>query len=222
MGEKLLRKSNILIHSLDNGTAVSYRLFATSLLCVWINEDNCVVATIDNCDEENPKEAISDWKIYVKDQESGNYQTFNVAENVSYNQRKLTITYNRAITDFIVNVRENYTLLNLAEYLSLPSKYSMRLYELLKVAYVLEKNKGKNNGKHAIEYNLAELKLELGVVDLDALPLIKDEPEKDYQNILSEAVKELNEKTSLRVSYELAPKDNDATVIIFQVETTKE
>ncbi len=262
MGEIHFKKSNSLIYSLGNGTALGYKLFAAGMANIWINENNCVVSTMYRgdikesfnyssdsvfasikayCNKDSAKESIFDWKICVKDYEKGKYQVLNAVEDASYNNGKLVVTYNSAITSLIANVDKYCTMLSLSEFMSLKSKYSMRLYELLKADYDYKKTMEKHGHQHDIEYKMVELKL--GVIDCEALPLIKEELEKDYpdydvvkdiitendydknkayyqfnQLILSKAVRELNEKTSLRITYVPIQRGRYVLGIAFKVD----
>ena len=175
MGEIHFKKSNSLIYSLGNGTALGYKLFAAGMANIWINGNNCVVSTMyksdikkrlkyssdsvfatikEYCNKESSKESIFDWAICVKDYENGKYQIFNAVEDSSYNNGKLVVIYNSAITSLIANVDKYYTMFSLSEFMSLKSKYSMRLYELLKAGYDFKKIMEKHGHHHFIEYNL--------------------------------------------------------------------
>ena len=163
----------------------------------------------------------------MKDKENGKIEAHQVVTDASFKDGTLTLRYNNSLTDKIVNLQKNYTVLSLADTLSLKSVYSLRLYEMLKAAYDYKKYLTKEPGEQAFEYDLTELKLELGIITSGGVKEIKNELEKEFpdydkiealadkndlnkykeykifnRNVLSKAKEELNKKTSLEVDYE--------------------
>lgn len=245
---KTYNKSNELINAMGKGTALSQKLFAIGMQHIKVDNTNNVVATIYGsdlrkmfnstsgslyehiealCDRQIKGATIFDWNLLMKDKENGKIEAHQVVTDASFKDGTLTLRYNNSLTDKIVNLQKNYTVLSLADTLSLKSVYSLRLYEMLKSAYDYKKAVTKENGEMAIEYDLTELKLELGIINSGGSKEIKNELEKaspDYdkieelaektgqnkykeykifnRNVLNKAKDELNKKTSLEVDYE--------------------
>lgn len=245
---KSYKKSNELINAMGKGTALSQKLFAIGMQNITVDNTNNVVATIYGselrkmfkstsgslyehiealCDRQIKGATIFDWNLLMKDKENGKIEAHQVVTDASFKDGTLTLRYNNSLTDKIVNLQKNYTVLSLSDTLSLKSVYSLRLYEMLKSAYDYKKAISKEDGEMAFEYDLTELKLELGIINSGGSKEIKNELEKDLpdydkidelaektgqnkykefkifnRNVLSKAKDELNKKTSLEVDYE--------------------
>ncbi len=260
---KSYKKSNELINAMGKGTALSQKLFAIGMQNMHVDDTNNVVATIYGtelrkmfksssgslyehiealCDRQVKGQTIFDWNLLMKDKENGKIEAHQVVTDASFKNGTLTLRYNNYLTDKIVNLQKDYTVLSLAETLSLKSVYSLRLYEMLKSAYDYQKAVTKNQGEMVFEYMLTELKLELGIINSGGSKEIKSELEKelpDYdkieklaektgqtkykeykifnRNVLSKAKEELNEKTSLQIDYEPMKSGRKAVGIRFFV-----
>ena len=245
---KSYKKSNELINAMGKGTALSQKLFAIGMQNIHVDETNNVVATIYGtelrkmfksssgslyehiealCDRQVKGATIFDWKILMKDKKNGKIEAHQVVTDASFKNGTLTLRYNNFLTDKIVNLQKDYTVLSLAETLSLKSVYSLRLYEMLKSAFDYQRAVSKTSGEQVFDYMLTELKLELGIITSGGSKEIKSELEKDYpdydrieelaekngqnkykeykifnRNVLVKAKEELNKKTSLKIDYE--------------------
>ena len=260
---KSYKKSNELINAMGKGTALSQKLFAIGMQHIHVDETNNVVATIYGtdlrkmfksssgslyehiealCDRQIKGATIFDWNLLMKDKENGKIEAHQVVTDASFKNGTLTLRYNNSLTDKIVNLQKDYTVLSLAETLSLKSVYSLRLYEMLKSAYDYQSAVTKKQGDMVFEYLLPELKLELGIINSGGSKEIKAELEKespDYdridelaektgqnkykefkifnRNVLLKAKEELNNKTSLVVDYEPIKSGRKAVGIRFFV-----
>ncbi|RKM59250.1 RepB family plasmid replication initiator protein [Butyrivibrio sp. CB08] len=248
VSKKTYKKSNELINAMGKGTALSQKLFAIGMQNIKVDETNNVVATIYGtelrkmfksssgslyehiealCDRQIKGATIFDWNLLMKDKENGKIEAHQVVTDASFKNGTLTLRYNNSLTDKIVNLQKDYTVLSLADTLSLKSVYSLRLYEMLKSAYDYQRAVTKMQGEMVFEYKLTELKLELGIINSGGSKEIKTELEKEFpdydridelaektgqtkykeykifnRNVLSKAKEELNKKTSLQVDYE--------------------
>jgi plasmid replication initiation protein len=244
---KSYKKSNELINAMGKGTALSQKLFAIGMQHIHVDETNNVVATIYGtelrkmfksssgslyehiealCDRQIKGATIFDWNLLMKDRENGKIEAHQVVTDASFKNGTLTLRYNNSLTDKIVNLQKDYTVLSLADTLSLKSVYSLRLYEMLKSAYDFKRAVTKKQGELVFDYMLTELKLELGIINSGGSKEIKAELEKEYpdydridelvektgqnkykeykifnRNVLLKAKDELNKKTSLVVDY---------------------
>lgn len=245
---KSYKKSNELINAMGKGTALSQKLFAIGMQNITVDKTNNVVATIYGselrkmfnsssgslyehiealCDRQIKGATIFDWNLLMKDKENGKIEAHQVVTDASFKDGTLVLRYNNSLTDKIVNLQKNYTVLSLSDTLSLKSVYSLRLYEMLKSAFDYKKAVTKETGEQAFDYNLTELKLELGIINSGGSKEIKSELEKEYpnydridelaektgqtkykeykifnRNVLSKVKEELNKKTSLNIDYE--------------------
>lgn len=264
LSSKSYKKSNELINAMGKGTALSQKLFAIGMQNIKIDETNNVVATIYGtelrkmfksssgslyehiealCDKQIKGATIFDWILLMKDKENGKIEAHQVVTDASFKNGTLTLRYNNSLTDKIVNLQKDYTVLSLSDTLSLKSVYSLRLYEMLKSAYDYQRAVTKRQGELVFEYDITELKLELGIINSGGSKEIKAELEKDCpdydkiealaaektgqtkykeykifnRNVLAKARDELNEKTSLVVDYEPIKNGRKAVAIRFFV-----
>ncbi|WP_027203883.1 replication initiation protein [Butyrivibrio fibrisolvens] len=148
------------------------------------------------------------------------------------------IIFNPALKDNIIDIKDKFTVLKLSTMLSFKSSYSLRLYELLKdelqeIKWQQDRDAitlGKKNTyrqenlfKYETSIGLAELKLEMGVVnaELDKVKRVLQGKNPDYEKavasspeqifkswsdfrrrVLEKATEEINEKTDLHVDFE--------------------
>ena len=261
---KTYNKSNELINAMGKGTALSQKLFAIGMQHIKVDDTNNVVATIYGtdlrkmfksssgslyehiealCDRQIKGATIFDWNLLIKDKENGKLEAHQVVTDASFKNGTLTLRYNNSLTDKIVNLKKGYTVLSLAETLSLKSVYSLRLYEMLKSALDYKSAITKGSGAQVFEYDLTELKLELGIINSGGDNKIKTELEKEYpdydrvaelvektgqtkykeykifnRNVLSKAKEELNKKTSLIIDYEPIKSGRKTVGIRFYVD----
>ncbi|WP_022778351.1 replication initiation protein [Butyrivibrio sp. AE3009] len=248
VSHKTYNKSNELINAMGKGTALSQKLFAIGMQHIEIDDTNNVVATIYGpelrkmfksssgslyehiealCDRQVKGSTIFDWNLLMKDKENGKIEAHQVVTDASFKNGTLTLRYNNSLTDKIVNLKKGYTVLSLSETLSLKSVYSLRLYEMLLSAYDRKAYITKEDGVQVFDYDLTELKLDLGVINSGGSKEIKNELAKDYpdydkieeiaeklgqtkykeykifnRNVLSKTKEELNKKTCLEVDYD--------------------
>lgn len=163
--------------------------------------------------------------IGMSDPETERFHYMSVINNAHYENGELTLEYNKNLNKYLKNIKQNFTKLNLETMLDFKSVYSFRLYELLKSrAYYPKGVNGDNT--FVISYDLAELKLDLGVInaELDKVRKILNDsqtpnyeealeasPEKVFttwfefrRNCIDVAVKEINDKrdkTEMVVDY---------------------
>lgn len=136
-----------------------------------------------------------------------------------------TLEYNAALRSALVNLKKNYSRLNLTIQMSFRSNYAFRLYELLKQkCFHARDDHWKNSNTFAVDISLAELKLDVGVVNAELASVrkvlqengtpnyekaVEASPEKmferwsDFRNrVLVKALEEINEKSDIRVEFE--------------------
>lgn len=157
-----------------------------------------------------------------------------------------TLEYNPHMKSYIQDIKQNFTILNLPTMLEFDSVYSFRLYELLKSKAYYPKGIDRRENVFKISFSVSELKLNLGVVnaELDKVKkalhnsktpdydkAIEISPEKVFETwyefkrrALDIAVKEINKKTDMEVTYNSLKSGRGGKVyqIDFIVELNKE
>lgn len=157
-----------------------------------------------------------------------------------------TIEYNPRITKYIQNIKQNFTSLSKKIMLSFRSVYAFRIYEVLRSKSYYGKNDTRtDNDVFEIPFLLSELKLQIGVVNsnLDKVRNILNKsknpdydhaveasPEKVFvtwsefkRKALDPAIKEINEKTDMEVTYDTEKTGRGGKVhkVIFYVKYKK-
>ncbi len=165
--------------------------------------------------------------VGFEDDENKRFSYVNLITKASYSDGTLQIEFAPDIKKYALNIQEKYTSLELPLMMQFDSVYSFRLYELLKShAYVSKKYPETFNNQWKVPFSLAELKMELGVVDasdhkiqklldgsetpdyeaaLESLPKEKRKFDSwtDFRRrVIETAVNEINEITDMQVSYE--------------------
>lgn len=159
------------------------------------------------------------------------------------------IYWEKELEQYIHEVQKNYTTLSLETFMRFSSVYSYRLYELVKSKMYVPKYADRStvvDGFYKYTMSLAELKLSMGVVDASEDKVQKilvsrisgsDKPdyekavdaakEKTYErwqkfkvSVLEVAIKEINEKTDISISYDTvrSGKGGKVTNVIFEIQ----
>lgn len=171
-------------------------------------------------------DAMTGNNIGYMDEENEEFGFLTLVNKAVYKKGVFTIRYPLEVESILLNIEDKFTLLSDDIVMKYENNYSYRLYELLKEqAYYPSTYKGKKNYYFIINIGLAELKLDLGVVNtqLDSVKRIlngskgtqKDferavekSPEKMYNNwsdfkrrVIEPSVSEINEKSEMYVEY---------------------
>ena len=164
--------------------------------------------------------------------ETHEFAYYNLIDNAVYSGGVFHMEFGTAVKRYMSNLTERYTLLNLPVMLDFSSSYAFRLYEILKSQAYREKHQGQYTiYGFEMSFSVAELKLELGVVDTNQASVKKVLDKKKYpdyeqavstaykyknlgddvalfeswrnfkRHVLDVAVKEINEVTDLNVEY---------------------
>ena len=262
------RKSNELINAKGKGTLLCQKLFAVGMQNIHVDETNNAVAVIYSSelkrlfntdsgslythieklidksmvDPTKKESTIFDWQLVLKDKDEKRLSAHQVVTDAIFEKGVLTIRYNNSLTDRIVNLSNNYTVLSLAQTMNMKSLHSLRMMELLKAAYDYEVSITKQKGVHAFTFAVMELKMALGIVpsndkkirellnqahpDYDLIEEVINEKGLNSYNefkafnskVLKKAIQEINEKTDLNVTYKQIKAGNKTVAIRFFVE----
>lgn len=155
----------------------------------------------------------------------GMFDYISVVDRARYENGVFSIFYNSDVKEYLSDFKANFTVLELPTMLKFKNVYSFRLYELLSSKSYYRKGipKEKKTQVFKIDFNLSELKLNMGVVnaELDAVrkelnnrqapnfdKAVEKSPEKKFntwyefkRGVLDVAIKEINEKTNMKVTF---------------------
>ena len=187
------RKSNQLISSKHNSTITENKLLCLSLSkanqmraeTVEINGENVKVFTSElksneliknlNISRKNlPAQIRNAYKnmvsrqIGVENEDTGEFQYRSLIIGGDYINGTLKLYYNPLLTAYYRDISKGFTLLSVSQLMKFKSNHSLRLYELLKKeCYTSKANKKTSANKivYEISFNVAELKLSLGVIN---------------------------------------------------------
>ena len=180
-----IKKSNVLISSKYNSSILENKLLAIGLLKAE-EEDGRIVSRINTkelkqylCDDDKKvsgsfytqiKQAADemiDRKVFIEDRENNRFVIMGLIGVVKYENNILEIKFEPDMTEYILNVKSNYTNLDIPILMSFKKNYSYRLYEILKSGLYDRYRDWTNKDVEAfkMDFDLAELKLSIGVVD---------------------------------------------------------
>lgn len=157
------------------------------------------------------------------DHNGGMFDYISVIDRAKYVNGVFTVYFNPDIENYISNLKSNFTILQLSVMLKFKSAYSFRLYELLSSRAYHQKGHENEPDIFDIQFGLSELKLSMGVVnaELDSVrrelnnhnkpnydKAVEKSPEKKFntwyefkRGVLDTAIKEINEKTEMAVTF---------------------
>lgn len=102
----------------------------------------------------------------VIEDDKGNFEVLAMITNARYENGVFSVTFNKVIAPYIINIKGNYTSYSLANVLRFKCDYSFRIYELIK-SEAWHLKKGDMSDYYVKEYGLSELKCMIGVVNMD-------------------------------------------------------
>lgn len=106
----------------------------------------------------------------INDPVNNYFDYVNVVIRATYEKGKFSIYFNPEIP--LLHLKKNFTPLSLAVTMGLTSKYSIRLYKTLQSKCYLPKGSTRRDDYFEVVMSVAELKLEMGVVNAE-LPEVK-------------------------------------------------
>lgn len=131
--------------------------------------------------------------IGVVDKKNNKFLFITLINKAEYSNGRFTIRFANELKNNLVNIPDNFTLIPKEIAMSLKKPYSFPMYQLLKKQCYYPKNyMGPKNHKFYIEIGLAELKLDIGVVNSNATEVRKilqkgQGLEKDYERAVAAA-----------------------------------
>lgn len=254
---KQYQKSNALVHSKGRASSVAYKLFAlgihkvkeepgtgilyaelygTELRKIFKKNGGSFYEQIKQAVTPiKDRESLLDYRVVFFDDITKRIEAINVVTDCKFEKGILSMRFNNKVNDQIYRLNSNYTVFSLEELIPLKNIYSIKLYELLKSEYdyqyyiQFKKNtKPTCNPTYCFEINLIDLKLQLGIININAndellkaveqinpdfelihrLATSQHDYNKYYdfgafkRTVLDVPQKELEKKTSMRFTYE--------------------
>ena len=179
------------------------------------------------------------------DPETKSFDFMSIVIKSRYERGKFYLYYNPYLTEYIKDIKNKFTPLSLKVMMSFKDVYSFRLYELIKSqCYFVNQVKDETN-RFRFRMSLAELKLDLGIVNVDKndTALVRELKGKKHPNFdkaielsnekkmekwsdferyaLRPAIKEINTiKSGMHISYDTVRggRGGKITAIIFTVD----
>ncbi len=254
------KKSNIIIGAKYKSTIYENKLLAAALYSLQnasIDKDGDIVAVMSaaqlkeifgkgNSIYSHLKPVAASLigrSIGIEDDQKKEFHYMTIVTDAEYRGGVCTITFNKKLKEKLLQIQNKFTLLSLPVMMDMKSVYSFRLYELLKSETFIGNRNCQQTMDGGFEFyiGLAELKLELGVVDAsekkvqevlngranpDYEKAVEVATEKSYtdwrdfkKNVMDVATKEITEKTEMNLTYEKrrAGKGGKITGVIFRI-----
>lgn len=242
---KSYRKSNILISAKYQSTLLENRLLAAALAKIQeadVEPDGSLILSMSAAELKavfNDKngslyhhlrptaERMTGRKVGMQNDKREEFHYSVIVTDADYVNGVFTIRFNSRLREQLVNIENKFTLLQISTLMKFSSVYAFRLYEILKS----EAFQGNHyvqqtlDGGYEFELGLAELKLEMGVIDASdrkVEEILKESRQRpDYERavkaaavqkfkewsdfkkrVLDVAIREINEKSDMKISYD--------------------
>ena len=231
----ILKKSNYLINTKYKMTATEHKIFNLSLAKVKFDKNlgrpvaeltvkemrdildckgNSIYRHI-----QNLSHTLRDRTIIINNMENDEYLMIGLINIVEYRNGVMKLKFEPECTDLVLNLKSNYTKLDLSLYKKLNNIYAMRLYEIFKSKIY------KTEDSLSLTYGINNLKLTIGMIQIndeihkaiikgddieeviencDGVDSLKDSS--NFRRALNTAIDEINDITDIYVEYELIKK----------------
>lgn len=242
------KKSNFIISSKYKATLIENKLIAIATSRLTINDGSpyamITMSEIKNYfgidkDDKNiykkikrAVKALVSHPVIIEDCDSiggkndnsinGSIIAMSMITTAKYTNGKVEIFFNKDFIPLMINLKNNFTLLELQTLMKFEEDYTFRLYEVLRK----EIYKIKDNGTVSVYYGLSELKCLIGLIDINnptvRMAIEAGKPwdyivndlkvEKSFRvwadfkkKVIETARKEINEKSDISFTYEPLP-----------------
>ena len=168
---------------------------------------------------QNLSHTLRDRTIIINNMENDEYLMIGLINIVEYRNGVMKLKFEPECTNLVLNLKSNYTKLDLSLYKKLNNIYAMRLYEIFK------SNIYKSEDSLSLTYGINNLKLTIGMIQIndeihkaiirgddieeviencDGVDSLKDSS--NFRRALNTAIDEINDITDIYVEYELIKK----------------
>ncbi len=111
--------------------------------------------------------SLLDWKIIVCNDEKEEIEVSNIITDGRFKNGSLKVIFNKSVKDRLIGYKNNYTMLDRTIISGFTSNYSYQLYQIFKKTIDRERAITKEAGPFELDFDLVDLKVQLGVVAAD-------------------------------------------------------
>lgn len=168
---------------------------------------------------QNLSHTLRDRTIIINNLENDEYLMIGLINIVEYRNGVMKLKFEPECTDLVLNLKSNYTKLDLSLYKKLNNIYAMRLYEIFKSKIY------KSEDSLSLTYGINNLKLTIGMIQInddihkaiirgddieeviensDGVDSLKDSS--NFRRALNTAIDEINDITDIYVEYDFIKK----------------
>lgn len=170
------------------------------------------------------------------DDEHQRFSYIAVVTNCDYENGTIYITFNHDIGKYLVDLKDNFTVMKLSQLMKFRRNYSFRLYEICRSHCYYAKNTplAERDGHYRFSYSVNELKFMIGVLDIsdDKVMRFLNKTNPDYdkaaelvshkklekwdafrRGALIPAVNEINEKSDIHVEFSPVTRSPNRSVV---------
>ena len=221
------RRSNIMINSKSRSSLLCQKVLATAIMYakktdsgnlesrvhtsvlreLMNNKNGSLYDQLVQVASPQSKHSLLNWVVgyQVPGQE---FQFSNVITDISYKNGELSVIFNKKMIPYLVDLKSNYTNLPHRLMMRFDSYYTYRIYELCKSEIDYQRAVTKRPGPYVKDYNLVELKMDLGIIDSTSPEIAKllrsENP--DYDGIREKIEQKLEEESRTKSKKKNAEK----------------
>lgn len=155
-----------------------------------------------------------------RDSNDGSFEYYPLMSKIKYEEGLLQFRFNQELKPLLLDIGEQYTILQLDTVVKLKSKHAIRLYEIVMVG----KNKYSKKGSWDMNFGgLEELKHALGLyTEKKKLKVYKYPKINDFKKrVLDPAIEEINSVTDIVISYDEKKRSRKTVNIILYAKKKK-
>ena len=128
---------------------------------------------------ESYKPSLLDWRIIYRDDTKREIEAINVITKATFKGGELKLYYNSELRQYLIDYKNNYTMLDTAIIMQFSSVYSYQMYQYFRAYMDYEKAVTRDDGPYEIQFDLLDLKTHLGIIDINEEPELKAAAEKN-------------------------------------------
>lgn len=147
---------------------------------------------------------LRDKSMWVIGEDSDTLMSWISSAKIEKNTGKIMVRFDEEMKPFLLELKERYTQFDLIYTLGMKSKYSVRMYEIMKSYEKLN---------HPVEFSLERFKEAIGA-EYERWVDVK-------RRIIEPALKEINRLTDIAISYKTKTKGKAVVGIIFSLHTKR-
>ncbi len=222
-----VREGNELVNAKGKSSALNQKLFTIGIMmakrengrvcseiegqflrALFKNESGSFYDQIKRACNPKTKGNILGWYLWFEDKRTHKFSARYVITGADFSNGHLKLYYNDDISDQIIDLKDNFTTFPITTIMELESAYALQLYKIFKSAMDYERATKKTNGPYYVTYSLDEFRDLLGLNEVkdDRGTVIQKKMFTRYVDlkryVIDVVVKELEEKTEIRVSYQ--------------------